>query len=168
LRLRTTRLKLSQRARITCVRSALEPSSGAAARQIGGDSFSQLLEQAALPGLLALIAHGVVAPLESDRDLIERETFTGQSDEVGDLFLPPGLHGHRAEVMHEVLGPGHNLEVADVVVQRVVVAMVHNLVGGQCSAEVLLDEETMYGNLPAILPAVQVPLIEIVIGFHAL
>jgi hypothetical protein len=70
--------------------------------------------------------------------------------------------------MHEVLSAGHDLEVADVVVERVVIDVVDDLVGGQCLAEVLLDDETMYGNLPAILPAVQVPLIEICVGVHAL
>ncbi len=55
------------------------------------------------------------------------------------FLLRPWVHGHGAEVMHVVLSPGHDLEIADVVVERVVIDVMDDLVGRKWSAEVLLD-----------------------------
>src|SRR6185312_11849018 len=125
------------------------------------------LEQVALLRLLEPGSHRVVALLQPDGDHVDREPLPAETEHLSELRLRPRIHGHASEMMDEVLGPGHDPQVAEVVVEGVVVDVVDDLVGGQRSTEVLLDDETMYGNLPAVLPAVQMPLVEIVMGFHA-
>ena len=63
-------------------------------------------------------------------------------------------------MMNKMLCPGHDLEVAERIVERVVVDVVDDLVSGKTTAEMVFNDGTMLGNFLAIPPDIAVPLIE--------